>query len=462
MPNTNKSNLNLEYKLIDHITKVHYEDLPPETVDYCKLLLMDALGVTFPGSLAPGCPEVASLARAWRSESGSSILIHGDKTMPPFAALVNSTMMHALDFDDTLDASALHTFVNVLPAAMAAAETVGSVNGKLFMTALILGVDVICRLSMGISRPLSWIRTATCGSFGAAATASKILGLDRAGIANALGVVYSQTSGNAQGLIEGRLVKRMQPGFAASAGVTSAFLAMKGITGSIDFLCGPYGYYNLYEAGEFDLKPVLASLGSHYTINDLSIKPYPSCRMTHASIDAALELRGVTGGFVEDIDQIEVKASKMATEMVGKPFVIGTNPQVDAQFSIPYTVACALTRGDVFIGDFETGAIHDRQVKALADRVKVSANSELPAKDILNSELTIKMKNGRTYEKTVNIPLGNPANAMDAEQCREKFRKCVAYSGLDFGSAKIDELLSMIDSLEEVKDINQMIALMLP
>ena len=462
MSHTNDLRLNPEKRLIDHIAKVRYEDLPPEAVAYCKLLIIDTLGVAFPGSQAPGCPEVAELARAWKSESGSSVLIHGDKTMPPLAALVNSTMMHALDFDDTLDASALHTFVSVLPAALAASEYAGKVDGKKFIAALVLGVDVICRISMGIDRPLSWIRTATCGSFGAAAAASKILGLDREKIASSLGVVYSQTSGNAQGLIEGRLVKRMQPGFAASAGVTSAFLAMKGITGSTDFLCGPYGYYNLYEAGQFDLKPVLESLGSHYSINDLSIKPYPSCRMTHASIDAALELRRAIGAAVPNIDQIDVIASKMVTEMVGKPFVLGTNPQVDAQFSIAYTVACALVRGDVFIGDFETGAIQDRHIKALADRVRVSVNPQLPAKDILHAEVTIKMKDGRTHGKAVSVPLGNPAKAMAAEKCREKFRKCVAYSGLDFDSAKIEELLSMIDSLEDIQDINRLIALMLP
>ena len=462
MSNLNKLDLKLENRLIEHIAKVRYEDLPPEAVAYCKLLIMDTLGVVFPGSLAPGCTEVADLAREWRCESGASVLIYGHKTTPPLAALVNSTMMHALDFDDTLDASALHTFVNVLPAALAAAESSGKISGKKLITALVIGVDIISRISIGIHRPLCWIRTATCGSFGAAATASKILGLDKAGIANALGVVYSQTSGNAQGLIEGRLVKRMQPGFAVSAGVTSAFLAMKGITGSVDFLCGPYGYYNLYELGEFDLKPVLDSLGSHYAVTDLSIKPYPSCRMTHASIDAALELRGAIGGCPEDIDQIELKASKMVTEMVGKPFILGTNPQVDAQFSIPYTVACALVRGDVFIGDFEIAAIHDRHVKALADRIKVSINPQLPAKDILHAELIIKMKDGRTHKKTVNVPLGNPAKAMDAEQCREKFKKCVAYSGLNFDSGKIEALLSMIDSLEDIQDINRMISLMMP
>jgi len=152
----------------------------------------------------------------------------------------------------------------------------------------------------------------------------------------------------------------------------------------------------------------------------------------------------------------------MVIEMVGKPFVIGTNPQVDAQFSIPYTVACAMTRGDVFIGDFETKAIHDTQVKALADRVTVSVNPDLLAKDILFSELAIKMKDGRIHGKTVNVPLGNPEKAMGVEQCKQKFRKCVAYSGLDFDSNKIEELLSMIDSLEHIQDINRMIALMLP
>jgi 2-methylcitrate dehydratase PrpD len=461
MSNIPKLNLNLEDKLVDHIVNVRYEDLPPEAVACCKLLIMDALGITFPGSLAPGCREVADLARAWGSESGASVLIHGHKTTPPLAALVNSTLMHALDFDDTLDASALHTFVTVLPAAMAAAEAVGGVIGKLFMTALILGVDVICRLSMGISRPLSWIRTATCGSFGAAAAVGKILGFDREQMTNALGVVYSQTAGNVQGLLEGRLVKRMQPGFASQAGLMSAFLAERGITGSHAFLEGKYGFYNLYEHGEYDPAAIVENLGSHYTITDLSIKPYPSCRMTHAAIDAALELRGAIGGAVEDIDQIEVTASKMVTEMVGKPFVIGTNPQVDAQFSIPYTVACALVRGDVFLGDFETAAIKDQQVKALANRVKVSANRELPPEDLLHAEMTVKIKGGRTYMKSIEAPLGNPAKAIKAEQCRQKFRKCVVYSALDFDAAQIEALLSTLDSLEDIRDVNRMIARML-
>jgi 2-methylcitrate dehydratase PrpD len=460
MSGDNSSNRDLESKLLDHVSRVQFEDLPEEVVTYCKLFIMDSLGVTFPGSRAPGCPEVVNLVGDWGGGAGSTVLIYGHHAPPPLAALANSTMMHALDFDDTLDASALHTFVSVLPAALATAESVGGVDGKRFITALVLGVDVICRLSLGIQRPLSWIRTATCGSFGAAATAGKMLGLDRDRMADALGVAYSQTSGNAQGLLEGRLVKRMQPGFAAQAGVTSAFLARAGITGSRHFLQGEYGFYNLYEGGEFDSGPVLNGLGQHYTIMDLSLKPYPCCRMTHAAIDAALELGKVVGSSPGDIEEIQVTVSKMVTEMVGKSFVIGTDPQVDAQFSIPYTVSAALIRGDLFLEDFEPEQIMDAQVKALAERVQVAPDPSLPDKDITHSKMLVKMKSGKRYEKAVEAPLGNPANPMDMSRCKEKFEKCMAFSGVGLDPDKVNHLLSMIENLEAVQDVSLITSLM--
>jgi len=453
--------VNLEKVLIEHIGRVGYEDIPEDALANCRLLIMDSLGVTIPGSHAPGCREVVELTRAWGG-GGASVLIYGHRMTPPLAALANSSMMHALDFDDTLDVSALHTFVSVLPAALAAAEAVGGVDGKRFLSALVLGVDVICRLSLGIRRPLSWIRTATCGSFGAAAAAGKILGLDEGQIADALGVVYSQTSGNAQGLIEGRLVKRMQPGFAAQAGVLSAFLARAGITGSREFLQGRYGFYNLYEGGEFDPEPVVRDLGEHYTILDLSIKPYPSCRMTHASIDAALQLRGEIGDDFAGIDRVEVSASKMVTEMVGKPLVIGTNPQVDAQFSIPYTVAAALLRGDVFLNDFNVAAIDDPKVRKLARRVEVREDGALQAKDLLHAGMRIVMESGEVLETRVDAPLGNPGNPMSTDRCREKFRKCIACSDVVREESQWDELLDMIEHLDEVDNVCRLIALMRP
>ena len=454
------SGAGLAETLVEFCAGLGWDDLSAETREYSKLLIMDTLGVALPGRSAPGCPAVAELAARWGGEPLSSLLFAGRKISPPLAALANSTMMHALDFDDTLDASALHCMVSVLPAALAVAEAEGPIDGQRFITAIAAGVEVICRLSLAISTPLSWIRTATCGSFGAAATAAKLLGLDQEGLTNALGVVYAMTSGNAQGLIEGRLVKRMQPAFAAQAGVEAAYLAQAGITGSREFLEGPYGFYNLYEKGLYDSAPVLAGLGQGFMINQLSIKPYPCCRMTHSAIDAALELYPQLEGAADDIAGIAVSASSMVAEMVGKPLVIGDNPQVDAQFSIPYTVSAALLRGDVFLGDFEVEAINDPAVLELAAKVKVSADPLVPAKDLMRAAMVVELADGQRLESLVEAPLGNPAKPMDLERCKEKFAKCLAYSGLGLSAAQSEALLEFIAGLDQAADAGAMAAML--
>ncbi|MCF8110048.1 MAG: MmgE/PrpD family protein [Desulfobacteraceae bacterium] len=446
----------MEEKIINNIEKISFEDLGDDVIRYCKKLILDSLAVAFPGSRAPGCRETVELLGSWQCINGASVLFSDLTVSPPQAAMVNSAMMHALDFDDTLDDSALHTFVSVLPAVLAAAESKTKISGKRFIAALVLGTDLVCRLSLAIDRPLSWIRTATCGSFGAAAGAAKILGMDKEGISNALGIVYAQTAGNAQGLIEGRLVKRMQPGFAASAGVLSALLSNRGITGSRQFLTGPYGFYPLYEQNEYYPERALERLGDHFTILDLSIKPYPSCRMTHSCIDAALKLKKRIGR-IGDIDRIDVSVSSMVAEMVGKSFQIGTNPQVDAQFSIPYTTACALIRGDVFLRDFETEFILDPEIKKTAGVVHVSVNQDLPQKDIFQAEMRITKSNGEVLSEFVSVPRGNPENPMSDEECRNKFNKCVDYSGLPVADEDRRELISMVENIEMLSDVRDLI-----
>ena len=455
------SSIRIEDQLVEGISDLCYEDLDADTVNYCKQLLMDTLGVTFPGSRAPGCTELVDLVRNWATPEGAPVLLHGFRAAPPQAALVNSTMMHALDFDDTLDASALHAMVTALPAALSAAATRGRISGRDLISALVLGVDVTARISLGIQQPLSWIRTATCGTFGAAAAAARTLGLKGERLADAFGIAYSQTAGNAQGLIEGRLVKRMQPGFAASAGVTAALLAQQGITGSRGFLTGRYGYYRLYENDAFDPHPVVAALGRHFHIKDLSIKPYPCCRMTHSSIDAALDLRHALTD-ATPIKQVAVAASEMVTTMVGKPFQRGDNPQVDAQFSIPYTVACALLQGDVFLQDFTEEATDRPAILALADKVTVTADNRLPAKDLFRATVTLHIADHAPRSRQITLPRGNPGNPLDTDQCREKFTKCLAYSRLPVFEARRDDLLECIQQLETLADIGRLLALMQP
>ncbi len=451
--------MNVLEAMADHAARVKYEDLPASVVERAKLFVLDSLGVALAGAHAPGCREVVRLVQEWGGSPESTVLAGGGRVPSPWAAFANSTMMHALDFDDTLDESALHAHVSVLPAALAVAEAAGPASGRELICALVLGVDSVCRLGLGTRRPLSWIRTATCGSFGAAVAAAKMMRLGGGGIRQALGIVYSQTAGNAQCLVDGGLVKRMQPAFSAKAGVVSAYLARAGITGARDTFEGQYGFFNLYEQGDFDARRAAEDLGTRYEGMGLSMKPYPSCRMTHASIDAALTILREHGPDPSEIEEVAAYVSSMAENMVGRPFSVRENPQVDAQFSIPYTVAAALQRGDVRLEDFEEDRVRQAPGDGLIGKVRVVADPAIPERDMNRARLVVRYK-GAAIEKTVEHMRGSPENPLTVEECVQKFFKCVDYSGLADARAKAPLIVERVLSLERVEDIGDLMALL--
>ena len=444
-------------KLVGYLSKTDYDRLSKEVINETKKFVLDTLGVGLAGVREPGCREVVDLVKKWSpNKSGSTIIYYGDKVSPPEAAFANSVLMHALDFDDTLDSSAMHANVSSLPAALAMAEAKGNVSGKEFIAAVALGVDITCRIASAILTPLSWIRTATCGSFGAAAAAAKISNATEKEILATLGIVYSQTAGNAQCLVDGGLAKRMQPGFSARSAVLSAALAAKGVTGATNIFEGEYGFFNLYERGKVKGERVTENLGDHFGVLDLSIKPYPCCRMTHASIDGALELSSSYNIDPEGIDEILVYVSKMGCDMVGAPFKLRANPQVDAQFSIPYTVAVALKKGKVFVDDFISDAIKkDSSVLALAKRIKVLIDPKIPANDISCSNLTIRMLNGETFSFKVDTLKGSPLRPMSFDECVVKFKHCLEYSNKSSLIENIEIITDFIFNLEKKKDVSE-------
>ena len=444
-------------KLVRYVSETNFNRLPREVVDETKKFILDTIGVGLAGVREPGCKEVVDLVKKWSSNNtGSTIIYYRDKVSPPEAAFANSVIMHALDFDDTLDSSAMHAHVSSIPAALAIGEDKGKVSGKEFITAVTLGVDITCRIGSAILSPLSWIRTATCGSFGAAAAATKILNGGEKEILNTLGIVYSQTAGNAQCLVDGGLVKRMQPGFSARSAVLSAALASQGVTGATNIFMGEYGFFNLYERGKVKEEKAVENLGDHFGVMDLSIKPYPCCRMTHASIDAALELYHSHHIDVEGIAEVVAYVSKMVSDMVGAPFITRANPQVDAQFSIPYTVAVALRKGKVFLDDFASDTVKkDSSTLELTKKIKILIDPELSANDISSASMIIRMLQGESISFKVNTLKGSPLRPMTFDECADKFKKCIEYSQKSSLIKNSEIITDFIFNLEKKKDISE-------
>ncbi len=414
--------------------------------------LLDTMGGACAGARAPGVAELVQVLRDWGGKPESTVWSWDCALPAPAAALANGTMAHALDYADTHDTAVLHAGVSVIPAAIAAAQRRGSLSGTDLLAAVVAGVDVASRLAAATTEGpgvTGWLLTPLCGYFGAAAAAARALGLAAAQTRHAFGIAYAQAAGNGQATLDGALTKRMQAGLAARGGTLAACLAAAGITGAQGVLEGQRGYFRVYHRGNYDRNTVLSGLGRHFAITDLSYKPYPCCRWTHAAIDAALDLRrrGLTPDAVERVD---IGVNTQAYNSTGQPLARKQRPQVivDAQFSIPYSFATALTGGAVRLEDFTAAAITREPVLALAARVLPQPSEEanrIGGRSVSPALVTVHTRTGEVLTSRVTELVGSQGNPLRRPQLQAKFLDCCAFAGLDGTTARkrMDALLGI-------------------
>ena len=333
--------------LANYVVNTNYEDIPTDLVELAKKDILDTLGVAIAAGGEAGGKELMTLIEEWGGKPESTVVGYGVKVPAPLAAMVNSTTAHSLDYDDVMFSTG-HVGVTVIPPALAAAERRGNVSGKELIAAVVLGIDVMCRLGEA-SEPLAlgpgWLYTPLYGVFGATAAAGKILGLTADQMANAFGIAYSQAAGNREPVMEGALVKRIQAGFASRAGVFSVLAASKGVTGAINCLEGKFGLFNVYHRGNYLPENLTRDLGKYFAISRLVFKKFPACSATEASAEAAAELAQENNLNFEDMEGVTVHVGEYSRNC-SEPLDKKQNPQSDAeaQFSVPWVVATALVK----------------------------------------------------------------------------------------------------------------------
>lgn len=453
--------MDLIYPIVDHIISVQFNSIPLNAISNTKKFILDTIGVTIAGCRAQGIFPAYEIIKDWGGKRESTVIVFGDKIPSIHAAFINSAMSHALEFDDTHDKAVLHSFTSVLPTALSISESIGNVTGKNFITAVTIGVDLVCRLGLASSTPPRFIRSATCGLFGAIAAAGKLLGFEKETMLNALGIGYSLLSGNEQCAIDGGLTKRMQPGFVAKAAVLSCFLAKKGITGAKDVFEGIYGYFHLYENGRYDPKKITEGLGESFEVDSLSVKPYPCCRASHSAIDGILEIIKENRIDPKDVKEIHVSTSHLVFNLVGRPYVIRRDPHVDAQFSLPYVVSIAILRGRVSLEEFEDQNLMDPDVLELSKKVRIQVVDQL--KDgglVAPCKIEIRMSDGKKIVKQVKVMKGHPENPLSSEELEEKFKNCIRYAQKPKIEKTTNRIIRMLNQLEEIEDVNQLTGLL--
>jgi len=449
----------LAYDLVGNAAKVKYDDLPRDVVEITKKFILDTLATTIAGSSAPGCESVVEQVKDWGGKEESTILIYGGKVVSENAALANSMMAHALDLDDTHDEAVVHSYVSVLPVALAMAERNGGVNGKDLIAAVAVGVDLMCRLGLA-SFGHDWVYSSTMAYFGATVAAGKILGLNENELHHAMGIAYSQCAGNLQCIKDGGLVKRMQPAFAARAAIISSILAQKGITGATNIFEGQFGFFPSYHRGKYAREVAVKELGKVFEGVNSSIKLYPCCRYTHGCIDATLNIVQENDIRPDNVVEVVAHVTQDAYNIVGKPFELRESPQVDAQFSIPYTVSVAIARKNVFIDDFFEEKIKgDTQVLQLAKKVRVVVDQEPIAKGLTPCVADIRTKDGKVYSERVEILRGDPRKPVSVEEVAQKFRRCAAFSARPISKENIEGMIRIVSNLEAVAEVSSIVSL---
>ena len=450
------------HTLAEHIHGAVFANLSSHTVAATRRDILDTLGATLGGSDAPGVAQVAGLARRWGGLEESSLLVLGGKLPAPQAAMVNATMGHALDFDDTYDRGGqIHPGTSTLAASLAVAESVGGVSGRDFVLAVALGLDVSCRLALAATTDRGWHRTATFGIFGATAAAGKLLGLTAEQLTHALGIAYSQSAGNRQCIVDGALTKRLQAGQAASGAVMAAMLARDGFTGARDVFGGRYGFFPMYQPEGYDLAPIIDGLGAEYRGDELSFKPYPCGRGTHAIIDAALDLYrdldlAHLPGTGTAIAQVTVTTSPATYQDQLAPEAKGRRPRqvVEAQFSLPFLVAAALVRGQVGIG--EVAGVEDSQVLSLSETIDGAIRRDAQAG---RARLEVRLSDGRAATRETTGPSGSPDRPLSDDQLEAKFRDCAGHAAYAIPQEVVDQALNIIRTLEDATDATEVFRL---
>lgn len=448
---------------VDYVRGHHFNDLPEDVVERAKILILDTLGTVIAGSSAGGIGTFVDMIKEWGGKPESSILVFGDRVPTPQALACNSAMARANDFDALHEKAILHIAAPIVPGCLAISEKIRGVNGRDFIGAIVLGMEVMARV--GLSLDTSFIKTGFqttnhIGSFGVALAAGKLLGLDRQSMIHSLGIAYGQIAGTVQATVEGTVMVRLQQGFAAQIGILSALMAEKGIDGPQEVFQGKFGYFPVFHQNRYDASLATRDLGKEYEIRNVSIKGFPCCFLSHYAISAMLRLAKEERIRPEEVDRIQVGVNQGAFNVVCDPLEPKRNPSsaAEALFSLPYTVACALVRGHVDLGDFSPEAINDREVGAIANKVVPVVDKEIEReheKGIAPSVVEVTLKNGRKTSCRVDFAKGHPKNPMTFQDIEEKFRKCLPFSAKPFDDGKASDLIHAVRTLETLADVSQ-------
>jgi 2-methylcitrate dehydratase PrpD len=438
--------------LIDHALDLDWADLPPAVREAARTFLHDTIGVGIAGAKAPYAAALREAVAGWGQGGTCRILGCPVLRLPALsAAYVNAFQIHAQEFDCVHEKAVLHPLATVVAALLAETDRSGPHTGADFLAALVAGVDVAVGLGLAVTSPLKFFRPATAGIFGSVAALARLRRLDRATALDALGYALAFASGTMQAHVEGKPTLPVQVANAARGAIAAIDMATAGLPGPQASIDGPFGYLPLFET-EFDLAPVLASLGQVYRITELSWKPFPTGRAGHGAIVAIRTLMREHGLTASNLDRLTYAAPPLIARLVGRPATPAMSPAY-ARLCLPYLASVVLTKGTVGLDDFAPASLDDPDLRALAAKITVTVNGITDPAAFVPGRAEALFLDGHTASVDVTTQFGSPDWPLSRAEHLEKAARCLAFVGLAHRHEALAEGITEIETWGDVRQL---------
>jgi 2-methylcitrate dehydratase PrpD len=451
--------------VVDFIEQVEFDDLHPEALRIGKRCVLDGLGLMLVGAQQT-CTRIVreySLKNGGRAEA-TAFGSRPAKMPAAFAALVNGTAGHSMDWDDTQLSSTpdrtfgllTHPTIPPLAASLAVAETRAPVSGKEFLTAFLTGFEVECKISEAIY-PAHYERgfhsSGTVGTFGAAVAAAKLIGLKTIQLRRMLGITASMASGIRVNF--GTMTKPLHVGRAAQNGVSAALLAGDGFEADPDGLDGSWGFFQVFGGG-LDADRIVGKLGKPHTIVDpgVSVKPYPCGSLTHPSLDAMRAVVLENDIKPEDVEKVVLYAGKNILNPIRYKVA---EDELQAKFCMPFLLSAILISRKAGVQEFTLDFVRSARVQDLMQRVHTEFDPAIEAKgyDKMRSRVEVTLTDGRKLVREADERYrGGPENPLSDAELQDKFTDCTQSILSDITRKTV---IDDVFGLEELDDVNRLI-----
>ncbi len=448
--------MSLTQQIAEYVTTADLENFPPEGVHAAKGAIIDCLGCILAGHDEPLAGILEGFVRTPDGSGAASVVGRGFKTSSPDAALINGAMAHALDYDDITRAIKGHPTAVFLPGTLALAEETGA-TGRDLLLAYILGFEVACCIGEGMSTAysddLGWHPTGPLGALGAAAAASRIIGLDQEQTAMAISLAASQASGLRQNF--GTMTKPFHAGAACRTGVTAAKMVKAGFTAGTDALEGRFGFIHAFSGGEgYDMEQIARNLGAtcYLVESGVEVKKYPCCGSAHLALDAITEIMGQ-----HTIDPAQVDRIDVIVDFDPPRSLIHDRPasSLEGKFSMQYCLSAALLDGKIGLGTFTDEQVLRQEAQAMIPKVTMRRSAEFvgqPSWTEAFNKVDVHLNDGRVLTGRSDRTTEGALRGVTMPEIVAKFRDC-AEVALD--ATATDELVASLDSLEDLEDIQR-------